>query len=242
MITGIIGAERQEIDIFLATMEKIQQHRIASADFYEGELGGSAVVVACCGIGKVNAAFCTQILISTFRVGRVINTGVAGGLAENLKIFDMVVATETVEHDMDATFFGYEPGQVPGTARVCIPADGGLREAALKSWELFGAEIASATDSGHQHNLVSGRVASGDVFVSEAARRDLIIRNFAPACVEMEGAAVAHVCAANEIPFVILRSISDLAGSAAHISYEEFSPRAARISATLVTGMMEVLK
>jgi len=240
-VTGIIGAEQQEVALVSSIMTdgRIEHH--GGCGFHSGWIDGASVVVVCCGIGKVNAALCTQILISIFKVDRIINTGVAGGLAENLSVLDMVVSLDTVEHDMDATFFGYAPGQVPGTDSPFCKADPLLIDAVQKAWDRRVAHIAVLEDTGRVHRLLKGRVASGDLFVSDPLARNRLIELFAPACVEMEGAAVAHVCRVNAIPFVILRSISDLAGTEAHLSYEEFSPKAARISAALVIAMLEVL-
>lgn len=240
-VTGIIGAEKQEVALLTSELTdgRIEHH--GGCEFQCGQIQGSPVVVVCCGIGKVNAALCTQILISVFKVDRIINTGVAGGLADSLSVLDMIVSTDTVEHDMDATFFGYSPGQVPGTDSPFCIADPVMIDAVHRAWEKRAQAVALQEDTGHNHRLLAGRIASGDLFVSDPAARKRIIDLFSPVCVEMEGAAVAHVCTVNKTPFVVLRSISDLAGSEAHLSYEEFSPKAARISAALVIAMLEVL-
>ncbi len=240
-VTGIIGAEQQEVTLLTSEMMDCRIEHHGGCGFHSGLIQGAPVVVVCCGIGKVNAALCTQILISVYKAERIINTGVAGGLAESLSVLDMVVSTDTVEHDMDATFFGYVPGQVPGTDSPFYSADQAMIAAVQRAWEKRAAAVALQEDTGQSHRLLAGRVASGDLFVSDPAARKRIIDLFAPACVEMEGAAVAHVCTVNKIPFVVLRSISDLAGTEAHLSYEEFSPKAARISAALVIAMLEVI-
>lgn len=234
MKTGIIGAERQEVDLlFAALAESGKPVRVTvrgPLEFHEGTLRGAEVVVVCCGIGKVNAALCAQMLVSEFSVGAVINTGSAGGLAPGLSVFDMVVSTEAVQHDFDLTAFGYRPGQVPGSASPCFAADAGLRNAALAAW---------ARSPGHGNSkMIEGRVASGDVFITDKTGRDRVVSVFSPACVEMEGAAIAQVCALNGVPFVILRSISDLAGENAGVSYEEFSRQAAQVSARIVIEMV----
>jgi adenosylhomocysteine nucleosidase len=235
MKTGIIGAEKQEVELLFAAIIQSGKPNVVTKRgqlvFHEGELSGTPVVVVCCGIGKVNAALCTQILVSEFHVDRVINTGAAGGLASSLEVLDMVVSTETVQHDFDTTAFGYAPGQVPGQPSAFIPADASLREKAHTAFRKVSAN----------GKMIDGRIASGDAFISDVTRRATIVERFAPACVEMEGAAVAHVCAANAIPFVILRSISDLAGHEAGMSYDEFSKIASHTSAGVVMEMLSLL-
>jgi len=186
------------------------------------------VVIVCAGVGKVNAAVCAQILISVFGVQGIINTGSAGGLSSGLAVLDMVVSTDLVQHDVDATAFGYSPGQIPGTVSPFFESDARLRRIALDS---FGR-------TGCPGRMVEGRIASGDVFVHDPALRGRIISLFAPDCVEMEGAAVAQACAVNGIPFVILRSISDLAGEGAGMTYDDFSEKASHTSSLVVRGML----
>lgn len=235
MKVGIIGAEKQEVELLFAAILQSGKPNIVTKRgqlvFHEGELSGKPVVVVCCGIGKVNAALCAQILASEFHVDLVINTGAAGGLAPGLEVLDMVVSTETVQHDVDVTAFGYAPGQVPGQPSAFVPADASLREKAHTAFR-------KVSTGG---KMIDGRIASGDAFINDDARRAAIVARFAPACVEMEGAAVAHACAANGIPFAIIRSVSDLAGSEAGMSYDEFSKIASHTSAGVVMEMIALL-
>jgi adenosylhomocysteine nucleosidase len=235
MKVGIIGAEKQEVELLFAALIQSGKPNVVTKRgqlvFHEGELSGKSVVVVCCGIGKVNAAICAQILASEFRVDLVINTGSAGGLASGLEVLDMVVSTETVQHDFDVTAFGYAPGQVPGQASAFVSADASLREKAHVAFR----KVAKGG------KMIDGRIASGDAFINDDARRAAIVDRFAPACVEMEGAAVAHACAANGIPFAIIRSVSDLAGSEAGMSYDEFSRIASHTSAGVVMEMIALL-
>jgi adenosylhomocysteine nucleosidase len=229
--TGIIGAEKQEVELLFEALAEsgspVKVTRRCALEFHEGILEGLPAVVVCCGIGKVNAAICAQILISEFGVGAIINTGSAGGLAEGLEVLDMVVSTDAVQHDFDTTVFGYAFGQVPGTTSPFFASDPELRACAL-------AAFAGVAKSG---KMMEGRIASGDAFINDETRRARIVSLFSPACVEMEGAAIAQVCAANALPFVILRSVSDLAGKDAGMSYDEFSRFASIKSANVVRKM-----
>lgn len=238
MKIGIFGAEKQEIKL-LEKHIKGDKARIAGITFIDGVLGGKQAVLACSGIGKVNAAMCTQILISEFGAQAVINTGTAGALSDDLNVFDVVAAVDAVQYDADAVHFGYAKGQIPGTKSAFWPASKSLRSCALKAFKALKPEL-----SVKGIKMIEGRIASGDTFVSDKKLRTQIIKDFQPACVEMEGAAAAQVCVTNKIPYLILRSISDNAGKTAlaKISYEEFSAQAAKTSALLVLKMIEMIK
>ena len=240
MKIGIFGAEEQEVKLLKKHLVG-EIRKIAGLSFFAGKIMGKDVVLVCSGIGKVNAALCCQILISEFKVDALINTGAAGGLIEGLKVFDIVVSSEAVQHDVDATAFGYPIGQVPMTKSPFWPADKRLKNLAVKAFKALQKE----SDDEHIKDLklIEGRIASGDAFVSDKKLRARIIKEFNPACVEMEGAAAAQVCSINKIPFLILRSISDTAGKdeAAKISYEVFSAQAAKDSSLLVLQMLKML-
>lgn len=243
---GVIGAEQQEIDLLLEKISITGNYEYAGMPFYEGEIYGTPVVVARCGVGKVNAAMCVQVLSIRFGVSCIINSGSAGGTDNRLSVLDMVVSTDVVFHDVDVQVFGYAPGQVPGTKSPFFTADSAMRKSALKVFSLLdesffaglGEDCASVSGK-RLPAMVEGRIASGDIFVSDAGLRRNIISRFSPACVEMEGAAVAQACSANGIPFLILRCVSDLAGDDAGMPYQEFSRRASIISAAVVLGMLE---
>jgi len=233
---GIIGAVRQEVELLFAALavsgDPVRATRVGALEFHEGTLDGCRVAIVCCGVGKVNAAICAQTLIAQFGAEAVINTGSAGGLDPRLAVLDMVVSTDAVQHDVDATYFGYAPGQVPGTESPFFAADPILRKIALSAF----ARVAVA--GGDHPSMIEGRIASGDVFVSSDGARSRIVSAFAPACVEMEGAAIAQVCAAHAVPFVVLRSVSDLAGNDAGVSYDDFSEKASHLSARVVREML----
>ncbi len=248
MKAGIIGAVDQEVKLLFAALAEsgkpVRVARRGALEFHEGTLEGCPVVVVCCGVGKVNAALCAQMLISEFGVECVINTGSAGGIDPALAVLDMVACTDAVQHDFDVTAFGYEPGRIPGTETPFFEADPRLRALALEAYARVRSSDTGANAPagiGAAHRMIEGRVASGDVFVHDEGLRSRIVATFSPACVEMEGAAVAQVCKANGIPFAVLRSVSDLAGKGANMSYDEFSRIASEISAHVVMEMTRSL-
>ncbi len=228
MKIGIIGAMEAEVKSLREKMEGVEVKNIGGADFYSGKLFGKDVVIVQCGIGKVNAALRTQLLISNFGITHLINTGIAGSMASGLGIFDFVVSEKTVYHDFDTTLFGYKLGQVPGMPET-YKADEKLADLALKAFE--------NSDISSQHKIMKGRIASGDQFISSAEKKDFIVKNFQPACVEMEGCAIAHACYANKVPFVIIRCMSDCADEEAKEAYEEV--KASKASSSF---LLEVIK
>lgn len=209
---GIIGAMESEVESIFANMTSKEKININNLTFYKGLLFNKDVVVVKCGIGKVNAALCTQLLILTFKVDKVINTGIAGATGKGLTIYDFVVSSQAVYHDFDTSFFGYKLGQVPGMEET-FKADEDLQKLALQAFEK--SELAK------NHKIQNGLIASGDQFIAGGERKSFIINNFHPLCVEMEGCAIAHTCFANNIPFVIIRCMSDCADDSAVETYEE---------------------
>lgn len=229
MKLGIIGAMEQEIETLLCKMESVSQHRCAGSIFYEGKLEGLSVVVVRCGIGKVNAAVCTQILCDLYAVTHLINTGIAGSLCAELDIGDIVISTDAIHHDVDCSVFGYAPGQVPGM-EVAFAADGKLVQLAQKAAE----EICP----GHSR---AGRIASGDQFVCSAEAKAHIVSVTDALCTEMEGAAIAQTAHRNGVPFVILRAISDKADNSADMDYPTFERQAAHRCAELTQKLATML-
>ena len=228
MRIGIIGAMKSEVSLLKEEMKIERQEHIAGMDFFSGQLGSHEVVVVQSGIGKVNAAICAQILIDDFQVTYIINTGVAGSLNKDLNIGDIVVSVDAVQHDFTVEAIGFKKGEIPFTGLVAFAADETLRKRAM--------EAVTITLSGVK--AVEGRVCSGDQFISSSEVKQRIINDFAGDCTEMEGAAIAQVCYLNNVPFVILRAISDNADDSGHISFEEFEKIAAVNSAKIVRQMM----
>ncbi len=233
---GIIGAMDVEIGIFCKEMEKngsLKKTECGNLVFNEGNLCGKDVVVVKSGIGKVNAALCAQRLILQFGVERIINTGIAGSIQENLHIHDMVVSTDAVYHDMDASAFGYEPTEIPQMHTSVFDADEKMIEAAESAF--------AQSESAKKYKLIRGRVASGDQFISYAEQKEHIEEICSPACVEMEGAAIAHACFLSQIPFVILRCISDNADDSYEVTYSFNEKIASEECAAVVLKMLEFL-
>ena len=203
----------------------------ASMKFYEGTLRGKDVVIVQCGIGKVNAGICVQILADLFQVDAVINTGVAGSLRAEINIGDIVVSTDACEHDMDVTALGYKQGIIPQMKESFFKADRQLVEAAIEVCREVNPDI----------NVYEGRVLSGDQFISGEEIKNKLIDLFDGSCTEMEGAAIAHAAFLNEIPYVVIRAISDKADGSAHMDYPEFERAAAARSAKLVENLVKRL-
>ncbi len=225
---GIIGAMEPEVESLKAEMEVSQVVERAGMCFYEGVLNGASVIVVRCGIGKVNAALCVQLLADLFQVTHIINTGVAGSLNAKLDIGDILVSTDALEHDMDVTIFGYQPGEVPQMGVREFQADKHMAELAKSACEKVNPDI----------HVVLGRVVSGDQFISSREVKDRLIQQFAGDCAEMEGAAIAHGAYLNGIPFVIIRAISDKADDSSEMDYPTFETAAAKHSASLVKEMI----
>lgn len=226
---GIIGAMDIEVAGLKADMEIKREVRKAKMDFYEGVLKGHDVVVVKSGIGKVNAAVCTQILVDEFQVDAVINTGIAGSLNAKIDIGDIVISTDVVHHDMDAVNFGYEPGQIPQMDVFSFAADETLAKLAEEACLEVNPEI----------SVFHGRIVSGDQFVADKAVKERIVNLFHGYCTEMEGASIAQAAYLNEVPFVILRAISDKADDSASEDYPTFEKKAAQHCINLVEKLLE---
>jgi len=209
---GIIGAMQSEVEALFDKMTSKEKININNLVFYKGQLFNKEVVIVKCGIGKVNAALCTQLLILKFAVSKIINTGIAGATGKGLKIYDFVLSDAAVYHDVDVQFFGYKAGQIPGMPES-FTADKTLAASVEATF--------SKTTLAREHKLIRGLIASGDQFIAGGEKKDFIISNFNPQCVEMEGCAIAHTCFANNIPFVIIRCMSDTADESVKETYSE---------------------
>ena len=225
---GIIGAMEVEVAILKEKMEDVRIIKKASMDFYEGILAGKKVVVVRSGIGKVNAGICAQILADVFSVDAIINTGIAGSLNKNINIGDIVLSTDVVQHDMDATGFGYRKGQIPQMPVFFFNADDNLRRLA--------AEVCKEVNPDIQ--VFEGRIASGDQFVSDQGVKNRIVSEFSAYATEMEGAAIGQAAYLNEIPFLVVRAISDKADGSAQMDYSEFEKAAVDHSVRLTLNML----
>ncbi len=228
---GIIGAMEEEVAALKEVMSDVEVTEHASMTFCKGKLCGKDVVVVRSGIGKVNAAACAQILVNKFAVDALINTGIAGSLDAKIDIGDMVISSDAVHHDMDATLFGDPIGQIPRMDTLAFPANERLMKLAVEANEKANPQI---------HTFV-GRVASGDQFVGTHEVKGKIVSNFGASCVEMEGAGIAHVAYLNKIPYVIIRAISDKADNSATMDYPEFEKQAIVHSVRLVKELVASL-
>ena len=232
MKLGIIGAMDVEVATLKAKMEDVTVTARAGMEYYAGKLEGLDVVVVQCGIGKINAAMCTQILIDCFAVTHIVNTGIAGSLCADLDIADLVISKDAIHHDFDLRFWGRPIGQVPGMDVIAFPADEALQQVALAA--------AEAENPGHNR---IGRIASGDQFICSKEQKEKIIADTAAVCAEMEGASIAHAAYRNGVPFVILRAISDKADDSAEMDYPTFealaAQRCAQVTMNLAKRLME---
>jgi len=208
---GIIGAMKEEVDAILSLMPEKEQVIHYGVKFYKGEINGKSCLVSKSGVGKVNAARSTQIMIDKFNPDFIINIGSAGALEPSLEIGDIVISNNCIQHDVDITAFGHQKGYIAGIRY--IEADASLIDKCKKAIEL-------SVDN--KYKTYIGTVASGDQFISSQEVKEQIHKDFNAWCVEMEGAAIAYVCHLCEMPFVIIRSISDKATKGNNIEFREF--------------------
>ena len=214
---GIIGAMTIEVESLKESIEGLQSAEHAGLTFYEGKLEGLDVVVVVCGVGKVNAALCVQILCDCYHVSHIVNSGVAGSLCTELDIGDFVISKDAMYHDFNCSPLNYKPGQVPGTSVLAFPAD-----------EILITYAYEAAQNVHKDHARIGRIASGDQFVCEKSRKEKIIEVTGGLCTEMEGTAIAQAAWRNGVPFVIIRAISDKADDSAQMDYPVFEAIAAK--------------
>ncbi len=225
---GIIGAMESEVAAFKEEIEIEEVREAAGMSFCAGRLCGKEVAVVQSGIGKVNAAVCAQILVDDFKTDILINTGIAGSLDARIDIGDIVISTDALHHDMYATLYGDPVGQIPGMGILAFPADERLVRLAEEANREVNPDIRAFT----------GRVASGDQFISSAQEKARIIEEFHPLCTEMEGAAVAQAAYLNKVSYVIIRAISDKADNSAHMDFSVFEKQAVARSVRLVKRLL----
>ncbi len=231
MKLGIIGAMDVEVATLKEKMVDVTVSTHAGSEYFAGKLEGCDAVVVQCGVGKVNAALCAQILISEFGVTHIVNTGIAGSLSADLDIGDLLISRDAIHHDFDLRFWGRPIGQVPGMDVVAFPADEKLLQQAFAA--------AEAENPGHTR---MGRVASGDQFICSREQKERIIADTAALCAEMEGAAIAHTAYRNSVPFVIIRAISDKADDSADMDYPTFERIAAHRCANVTCRLAKACR
>lgn len=221
----------EEVRILREKLEQKRTETVAGCEFTIGDLSGHEVILLKSGIGKVNAAMSTTILLERYKPEKVINTGSAGGFHHTLNVGDVVISTEVRHHDVDVTAFNYEYGQVPG-----MPA-------AFKADDALVALAERCMKSGDDVQVVKGTIATGDSFMNDPQRVDFVRSKFNDLyAVEMEAAAVAQVCYQYNVPFVIIRALSDIAGKESNISFDQFLDQAALHSTNFIVNMLQELK
>ena len=227
---GIIGALDIELERLIDAMQEPVHREISGVPFTCGNLLGKDVVIARAGVGKVNAAVCAQTMALIYEPEIIINSGVSGALVPELRVGDVVIGTDVVQHDVDTTALGDEPGFVSTVDRLSFPLDNFASTAIAAAAEELGIRA------------VRGRIASGDQFVASTERKEEIVRLFSAVTCEMEAGAIAHVCFLNRIPCAVIRSISDGGNEEAPMSYEEFLPLAAKNSSELTLAYLKSLQ
>lgn len=208
---GLIFAMHEELEESFKYFEEKNKFNVFDLLFYEGYINGVYVVMVECGIGKVNAARTTQILIDNLKVDYIINVGVAGGVSSDLSVGDLVIAIGLVQHDFDITSFGHEKGYITGVGKV-IDSDTYLSE-------LF---YEKALDMNLDVGVFKGIIASGDIFCTDVNMSKKINQKFGALCVEMEGASIAQVCYLCHIPFLVIRAISDVVNDKNNVDFDLF--------------------
>lgn len=217
-MTGIICAMELELQGLLDMIEIEGTVTRSGATFYSGKIQNTDVVIVQCGIGKVSAAICTQMLIDYYEPDVIINSGVAGALSADVTVGDVVIATAAVQHDFDCTAFGDPKGtlELLGKRMIELPAD-----------EEISAKLFEAAKTLDNTRVFRGIVATGDKFVADSEERLSIGKEFSALACEMEGGAMAQVCVRAGVPFAILRSISDDIGHNTTVDFNEFKIMAA---------------
>ncbi len=228
---GIIGAMEEEIEHIKPLIDIISTKNIIGLDFYMGKMSGNNVVLVRCGIGKANAAICTQVLIDLYAVDYIINVGVAGSISKDLKIGDIVISKDTMHHDIDTTYFGDEIGTIPRMETSVFEADSELIEIASKIAEDF-----------EDSDVYVGRIISGDQFLCDVEKKAKLYATFKAHCVDMESAAIGQTCYLNKIPFLIVRSISDTADDTKEAEYENFFRDSAVKASKLVKDIVDTIE
>ncbi|OZM56070.1 5'-methylthioadenosine/S-adenosylhomocysteine nucleosidase [Lottiidibacillus patelloidae] len=232
MKIAVIGAMEEEIKLMREQLDITNERQLAKITFYEGSYADHEVILCKSGVGKVNAAITTQLLIDHYNVEAIIFTGVAGALSPNLNIGDIVISTSSMYHDIDASALGFAKGTIP---MFDHPSD-------FRADEKLIAIAADAASELNELTVSKGRILSGDQFIADGALVKQYEQQFAGACIEMEGAAVAHAAYLNDVPFVIIRSISDKANGEANVNFVEFTKLASEHSSYIVQKMLKKLK
>ena len=230
---GIIGAMDPEIDILVNDLENKKEEKKFGLNFYLGKLKKYDVVIVKCGVGKVNAGRTAQVLISEYSPKYIINTGIAGGLNNQLKIGDIVISTFLIRHDFDVTAFGYAKGYMFIGDNKKEPTK------YIADKELTDKVNNILDEIKGERNVFKGIILTGDIFVSKKEKREELVKNFDGFCCEMEGAAIAQVATLNNVPFTVIRLISDLPNDQGPEDYVNFEKESAKMSCLALESFLE---
>ncbi|MDW7667513.1 MAG: 5'-methylthioadenosine/adenosylhomocysteine nucleosidase [Bacillota bacterium] len=222
---GIIGAMDEEIHLLIKKLHKNKTKRIGIFNFFICDIEDMEIIIAKSGIGKVNSALVTQLMISNFSPDYMINTGIAGGISKDVNVLDIIIASETMQYDVDVRNFGYKLGEIPQMEKYIFDTDKKLLEYAKQS--------VNGSDE-----FKVGRIISGDKFISEKSTKLFLEREFSALCADMESGSIGQVCYINKVPYIAIRCISDNADESSSINYEEFKIEAAKKSADLIMKMI----
>ncbi len=222
---GIIGAMDEEIHLLVNKLHKNKNKKIGNFNFYVCDYENMNIIIAKSGIGKVNSAIGTQLMISNFSPDYIINTGIAGGISKDVKVLDIIIASETMQYDVDVRNFGYKLGQIPQMEKYIFETDEKLLE--------YAQDSVKSSDT-----CKVGRIISGDKFISEIKTKLYLEKEFSALCADMESGSIGHVCYINKVPYIAIRCISDNADESSSINYEEFKIEAAKKSADLIIEML----
>lgn len=230
MRLGIIGAMRIEVEKLKSQIIELKIETISQIDFYSGKLYGKDVVVAVCGVGKVHAAMCTQIMIMKYSPGIIINTGVAGGISGGVDIGDVVIGTTVMQHDMDTSEVGDPIGMISGINMIDIPCTPSVVE-----------KLAEASKNVENMRVFTGRIATGDQFMRKADALDRVVRLFDAMACDMESGSIGQVCYINNVDYGVVRAISDKGGHSSGIDYGKFLETAANNSITIIKNYLKLV-
>jgi len=226
---GIIAAMNEEAKAIKNVMKNIKSNNIFDLNFYEGKIGKVDCVLVKCGVGKVNAARTTQILIDKYDLDYIINVGSAGSIKDNINYGDVVIGKYVVQHDFDITAFGHEKGYI---SNIGTKLEGDKKlikrcEYAIKQLEK------------NEYNIIIGTIATGDIFCTSVKMKEKIKEKFNADCVEMEGAAIAQVCYLSKTPFIVIRSISDSPNEKNHMEFNEYLEMVSNRCAEFINKMLD---
>lgn len=226
---GIIAAMKEEMQEIKNIMTDIEEIRYKNVIFYKGKLISKDCILVQSGVGKVNAARTTQLLIDKFDIKEVINVGSAGGIKDNINYGDIIIGKELVQHDFDITAFGHDKGYITDLGKTFYSN----QELVNKSYDVM------KKISNNQYNIYIGNVASGDKFFTDMSETEIIVKEFNSDCVEMEGAAIAQVCHLEEVPFICIRSISDSPNGNNNVEFDKYLQMASKRCADFLEEFMK---